>query len=51
MACSKIESVQENETNEIFLDFKIQRDNPIPTRRPDLALINKKEHVIKYIFP
>ena len=39
----KPESVQENETHWILLDFDIQMYHPIPTRRPDLMLINKKK--------
>ena len=32
--------------------FEIQRDYPIPTRKPDFVLINKKkEFVISWIFP
>ena len=32
----KLESVQENETDEIFWDFEIQTDYLIPARRLDL---------------
>ena len=35
----KPESVQEKETHKILWDF----DHPIPARRPDLVLINKKK--------
>ena len=38
----KQEYVPENETHKILWDFEIQLDDPIPTRRRDLALINKK---------
>ena len=41
------ETVQENETRKILWDFKIQMDNPIPTRRADLVQINnKKENLL-----
>ena len=32
----KLKSVLENETHKIHWGFKIQMDNPIPVRRPDL---------------
>ena len=38
----KPESVLLNETHKILRDFVIQTDHPIPARRPDLILINKK---------
>ena len=38
----KPESVQENETPKILLDFKIQTNHPIPTKSQYLELINKK---------
>ena len=38
----KSESIQGNETHKILLNFEISTDPPIPVRRPDLALINKK---------
>ena len=38
----KSESLLENEIHDIFWDFEIQMDQRIPTRRPDLVLINKK---------
>ena len=37
------ESVLENETYKILLDFKIQMDQLISARRPDLVLIGKKQ--------
>ena len=39
----KPESVLENETYEILLDFEIQSDNWISARRPDQVLSNKKK--------
>ena len=38
----KPELVLENETNKTHWDFEIQTDHPIPARRPDIVLINKK---------
>ena len=37
----KPEFVLENEMHKILLDFKIQTDQLIPARRPDIGLINK----------
>ena len=39
----KLESVIENETHKILLDFEIRTDHPLPTRRPDLVINNKKK--------
>ena len=39
----KPEPVQENETPEIFWNFEIRTDHRIPTRIPDLLVINKKK--------
>ena len=39
----KPESVQENETHEIFLDFQIQMNHLVPARRSDLGLTKKKK--------
>ena len=39
----KPESLPENETYKIHWDFQIQIDDPVKSRRPDLALINKKK--------
>ena len=36
------ESVLENETHKILLDFVIQTDHKISARRPDLVIVNKK---------
>ena len=47
----KPESVLENETHKILLDFEIQTDHLIPARRPDLVLINKKKrtcHIVDF---
>ena len=49
------ESVLENETHEILLDFKIHTDHLIPAKRPDnLVLINKKKrscHLVDFGIP
>ena len=37
------ESVRENETHKILIDFEIQTDHLIPARRQDLVLINIKK--------
>ena len=42
----KTESVQKNETHKILLDFEIQKNNPIPARRPDQVLINNQKQFI-----
>ena len=50
----KPESVLENETHKILWDFEMQTDNPIPARRPDLLLINKKKitcHQMDFVVP
>ena len=48
----KPESVRENETHKILWDFEIQTDHPIPSRRQDLVLINKKKgFVIPWVLP
>ena len=39
------ESVLENETDKILWDLEIQTDHSIPSRRPDLILINKKKNL------
>ena len=43
MVYAKPESVLENEMHKILWDFAIKTDHPIPARRPDLVLINKKK--------
>ena len=37
----KPESILENGTHTILLDFEIQADHLIPARRPDIIIINK----------
>ena len=37
------ESVFENETHKVLVDFEIQTDHLISTRRPDLVIDNKKK--------
>ena len=39
----KPEFLLENDTYRFLWDFGIQTDYPIPARRPDVVLINKKE--------
>ena len=39
----KPESVLENETHKILLDFEIQTDHIIPARRSDLVIVKKKK--------
>ena len=39
----KPKSVLENEAHKILCDFETQMNHPIPVRRPDLVLINKKK--------
>ena len=39
---SKPECILENETRKILCKFNIQINHPVPVRRPDLVLINKK---------
>ena len=34
--------VLENDTHKLLLDFSIQTDHLVPTKRPDLIIINKK---------
>ena len=38
----KLEYVRENETHNILWEFEIQTDNSISARKPNLALIYKK---------
>ena len=50
----KADFVQENRTHKILSDFDIQMDHYIPTRRPDLVLINKKKrtcHLMDFAVP
>ena len=44
----KPESDLENEMNKILSDFEIQMDYPIPARRLDLVLIDKRKDFINY---
>ena len=37
------ESILENETHKILMDFELQTDHLIPTRPPDLVIFNKKK--------
>ena len=49
---NKPESVLKNETHKILWDFEIQTDPLIPTRRPDLILINKRKktcHLMDFV--
>ena len=41
----KPKSVLGSETHNIHCSFEIQTDHPIPARRPDLVLINKKKKI------
>ena len=43
------ESVLENEDYKILWDFSIQTDRVIEARRPDLALVDKKDRICKII--
>ena len=43
------ESVLENEDYKILWDFSIQTDHVIEARRPDLAVVDKKEKSCKII--
>ena len=42
----KPESVQQNEVHKILWNFKIQINHLIPTRIPDVVVINKKKRRI-----
>ena len=39
----------ENDSHKLLWDFNIQTDHLIPTRRPDLIIINKKERTCKIV--
>ena len=39
--------VLENDTHKLLWDFNIQMGHPIPARRPDLIIINKKREFAK----
>ena len=49
------ESVLEYEMHKIFWYFEMQTDHQIPTRKPDIILINKKKkrtyHVVHFAIP
>ena len=47
------ESVLENKTHKVHLDFVIQTDHLISTRRPDLIIINKNENnrIVNFAVP
>ena len=48
------DSVLVNVIHKILWDFKIQKDHPILSRRPDLVLINKKKitcHLVEFAVP
>ncbi len=45
----KPEFVLESETDKILWDFEIQTDHLIPTKRPDLVIIKKRELVVEWI--
>ena len=42
-------SVLENDTHKLLWDFDIQTDHLIPTRRPDLIIINKIKRTCKIV--
>ena len=47
-------SVVENETHKLLWRFKIQTDNLISTRQPDLTITNKKEktcRIVDFVVP
>ena len=41
--------VLENDTHKLLWDFNIKTDYPIPARRPDLIIINKKKKMCKIV--
>ena len=41
--------VQENDSHKLLWDFNIQTDHLIPTRRPDLIIINKRKRICKIV--
>ena len=51
---NKLKSVRENKTYKILWNFEIEMDYPIPARRLDLVLINKKKricHLVGFAIP
>ena len=43
------ESILENDTHKLLWDFNIQTNHLIPSRRPDLIIINKKKRICKTV--
>ena len=41
--------VQENDSHKLLWDFNIQTDHLIPSRRPDLVIINKRKRICKIV--
>ena len=41
--------VLENDSHKLLWDFNIQTDHLIPSRRPDLIIINKKKRICKIV--
>ena len=41
--------VLENDLHELLLDFNIQTDHIIPTRRSDLIIISKEKRICKTV--
>ena len=41
--------VLENDSHKLLWDFNIQTDHLIPTRRPDLIIINKRKRICKIV--
>ena len=41
--------VLENDTHKLQWDFDAQTDHPIPARRPNLIIINKKKRICKIV--
>ena len=50
----KIESALENEMHKVLWNFDIQKDHLIPTKRPDLVMVNKKKRtclIMDFVVP
>ena len=47
----KKESLHRNKTHRIFRTFGTQMYHPIPTKRPDLVLIRKKQKIVDTSIP
>ena len=41
--------VPENDSHKLLWDFNIQTDHLIPSRRPDLIIINKRKRIYKIV--